>query len=195
MAGDDNELQGLSTRMRTARRRGNTIKSTLDRIAQAIGRVSLKIDDRNLADGTNQSGHDRQSYQPPPHWPAPHHPPPRYFYNILNLVNFSMKRSCEVPSITTMILLIIIKMKGCSMEGDGGSLILTLIEGTNFRTLIGEIGFLTLFVTKEEDTQITMSLGSLLLMGILILSQLYFGLRKLISCFTRSIFQWKILQT
>jgi len=74
--------------MGTAERRDNTINSILDRLDQAIEKMSLKIDDRSLANGTNQSSHDRQSYQPslhrpPPYRPAPHrppshHPPPMY---------------------------------------------------------------------------------------------------------------------
>jgi len=53
--------------MGTARRRNNTIK-----------RMSLKINDRRLADGMYRSRHDRQSYQSSQHWPPPHRPPPRY---------------------------------------------------------------------------------------------------------------------
>jgi len=44
-----------------------------------------------------------------------------------------------------------------------------LTSSTNMQTMVGEANFLILFVTKE-DTQILMSLGSLLLMGVLILS-------------------------
>ena len=40
--------------------------------------MSLKIDDRSLADDTYRSGHDRQSHQPPPYRAPPHHQPPRY---------------------------------------------------------------------------------------------------------------------
>ena len=50
-------------------------------------------------------------------------------YNILNLLNFSMKRNYEVPSITTMM---IIKMEGCFMIDKGGSLILTLLGEADF---------------------------------------------------------------
>ena len=53
--------------MDTAGRRDNTIKSTLDRMAQAIEMMSLKIDDCSLADGTYQSGRDCQSNQPLPY--------------------------------------------------------------------------------------------------------------------------------
>jgi len=62
-----------------------------------------------------------------------------------------------------MVLKIIIKIKGMSIEVEGGSLILTLIGEADFLTLIGETCFLILSVTKE-DTQILMSLRSLLLM-------------------------------
>ena len=68
-----------------------------------------------------------------------------------------MRRNYGVPIINTMM---IIKIKGLSMEGEGGSLILTLIEEVDSLSLIGEIGFLILSVTKEEDIQILMSLGS-----------------------------------
>ena len=39
----------------------------------------------------------------------------------------------------------------------------------DFLILTGEADFLILFMTREEDTQILMSLGSLLVMGVLIL--------------------------
>ena len=90
-------------------------------------------------------------------------------YNILNLMNLSMKRNCKISSINTIILKITIKMKGWSIEGEGGSLILTLIEGADSRTLIGETGFLILFLP---------------LMGVLILSQSYFGSIKLMEYLT-----------
>ena len=101
-------------------------------------------------------------------------------YNILNLMNLSTKRNCTIPSINTMIM----KMKGWFMEGEGGPLTLILIGEKEFWTLIGEIDFLILFVIKE-DTQTLMSLGSLLLMGILILSDPCFGLMKLIRTWRR----------
>jgi len=74
------------------------------------------------------------------------------------------------------------------MEGERGSLILILIGEVNFQTLIGEIDFLIQSVIKEEDIQFLMSLESLLLMGVLMLSHPYFGLIKLISSLTWSIF-------
>jgi len=77
-------------------------------------------------------------------------------YNILNLLNISMKRNCDVPSITAMMIM---ETEGCSMIGKGGSLIRILVGEANFQTLIGEISFLILF---------------LLLMGVLMLSQSYF---------------------
>jgi len=70
-----------------------------------------------------------------------------------------MERNCEVPFITTMMIM---KMEGCSMIGKRGSLILALVGEADFRTLIGEIGFLILSVIKEKDTQILVSLGFLL---------------------------------
>ena len=45
--------------------------------------------------------------------------------NILNLMNFSTKRNCKV--LYNDFEKMIIKMKGWSIEGEGGSLILTLI--------------------------------------------------------------------
>jgi len=120
MAGDDDGLQNFITRICTAGRRGNTIK-----------RVSFKFDDRSLADGTYQSGHDRPPHQPPPHRlpPINHHHIIHHqgiLYNILNLVNFSTRRNYKVSSINIMMLKMIIKIKGWSMEGVGDSLILTL---------------------------------------------------------------------
>ena len=53
----------------------------------------------------------------------------RIIYNIFNLLKFFMKRNCEVPSITTTMIL---KMEGCFMIGKGGSLILTLVGEANF---------------------------------------------------------------
>jgi len=70
------------------------------------------------------------------------------------------------------------------MEGERCSPILILIGEADFLTLIEKVDFLILFVTKDEDTQILMSLGSLLLIGILILSHSYFGVMKLINCLT-----------
>jgi len=63
------------------------------------------------------------------------------------------------------------------MIDNGGLLILTLIGEANFRTLIGETSFLIQFF---------------LLMGVLMLSQPYFGLTKLMGCLTWSIFPWMI---
>ena len=50
--------------------------------------MSLKINDRSLADGTYQSRHDRQSHQPPPHRPPPHHSPPRYLLQFSQFFEF-----------------------------------------------------------------------------------------------------------
>ena len=55
-------------------------------MVQEIQKLSLKIDDRNLADGTYQSGYDHQSTQPPlpPRQPPPQRPPlqqpPLYYF-------------------------------------------------------------------------------------------------------------------
>jgi len=73
------------------------------------------------------------------------------------------------------------------MKGEGGSLILILLGEMYFQAPIREKDFLIRYVRKEEDTQMLMNLGSLLLMGILMLSQPYFGLKKLISCLTWNI--------
>ena len=80
--------------------------------------MSLRIEDRSLVDGTYRSGHDHQSYQPPPH-----HPPPRYHLQHPQISEFFMKR--KHSSISPMILKTI-------MEGEGGSLILTLIGEADF---------------------------------------------------------------
>ena len=72
------------------------------------------------------------------------------------------------------------------MESEGSSRILTLIGEVDSLNLVEEIGFLILSVTKEEDIQILISFLILfiLLMGVMMLSQLCFGSRKLISCLT-----------
>jgi len=46
-----------------------TIKSTLDFMVEEIKKLSFKIDDRSLTDGTYRSGHDYQSTQPSPQQP------------------------------------------------------------------------------------------------------------------------------
>jgi len=166
MAGED-RLQGLSTRMDIARRRDNTIKSTLDCTAQAIERMSLKIDDRSLPDGTFRSGHDRQSYQSPPHRPPTHHPPLRYslqhsqfsdfFYEELQSHIYQYKDFEDDYEDEGMVYGR--QMRFANLNPHRKS----KFSNPNRDSVI-------LFVTKEEDTQILMSLRSLLLMIILILS-------------------------
>ena len=99
-------------------------------------------------------------------------------YNILNLSNFSMRKIHS--SISTMIM----KEIRWPMEGVGDSLILTLIGEAGLLTLIRGTCFLILSETKEEDIQILMSFLFLflLLMGVMMFSQLFFGSRKLIIC-------------
>jgi len=179
MTRDNDGLQGLSTRTGILGRRGNTVK-----------RMSLSVDDWSLVDGKIETNMIINRIN---HYHIIHHQ--GILYNILNLVNFFTKRNCTIPSITTMYLKMFMKMERCSMEDEGGLLILILIRETNFWTLIGEIGFLILFVTTEEDTQILMSLGFLLLMKILILYHLCFGLMKLISYLTWSIFSWRVMSS
>jgi len=62
MARDDDGLQGFFTRTGTAERRVDAIRSTLDLMVQEIKKLSMKIDDRSLADGTYRSGHGHPSY-------------------------------------------------------------------------------------------------------------------------------------
>ena len=69
------ELQGLSARVGVVEENITTIKSTLDRMTQEIDKLSLKIDDRSLADRTHRNGYDRQSNQLPPQQPPPQPPP------------------------------------------------------------------------------------------------------------------------
>jgi len=52
MAGGNGGLQRLSTRMVTTGRRDGTIKSTMDSMAQATERMSLKIDNQSLTNDT-----------------------------------------------------------------------------------------------------------------------------------------------
>jgi len=74
MAGD-NGLQSLSTRMGTIEEKIGAVKSTLDNVVQELKRLSLKIDDRSLIDGTYRSGCDRSSTNLPPTTHSPHHLP------------------------------------------------------------------------------------------------------------------------
>ena len=53
MAGNDDEQQSLSARIDVVEGYITTIKSALDRMAQTIEMMSLKIDDRDLVDGTS----------------------------------------------------------------------------------------------------------------------------------------------
>jgi len=101
-----------------------------------------------------------------------------------------MRRNCDVLTINAMMIM---KMKELFMEGEGGLLVLTLTGEADSLNPIGEIGFLIISETKKKDTQILMSLVSLLLMGILMLSQHCFRLRKLIICLIYSIFPWRIM--
>jgi len=73
MAGNDDEHQSFSARVSAIEGEVTTIKSVLDRMAQAIERISLNIDDRGLADGTYRSGQDRSSGNPHTQ------PPPQHF--------------------------------------------------------------------------------------------------------------------
>ena len=63
-----------------------------------------------------------------------------------------MKRNCEIPSINTMILKMIMKMKGWSMKKQRMFANLNPNGEVDFQTLIGETNFLILLVTKEDDT-------------------------------------------
>ena len=69
-------------------------------------------------------------------------------------------------------------LKGCYRGvihgGEEGSLTLILIREADFRTIIGEINFQILFITKEVDTQFLMSLEFFLSVGVLMQSHLYF---------------------
>ena len=89
----------------------------------------------------------------------------------------------------------IMKNIGWHMEGVGDSLILTLTGDAGFLIQIGGTCFLILSEIKEEDIQILMSLFLLLfllLTGVMMFSQPYFGSRKII-CLTLSIYPWKIM--
>ena len=125
MAGDDKRLQGLFLRRGTAARRANTFT-----------RMSLKIDDRSLADGTYRSGHDRQLYQLLPYQPLPYQPSP------------NSNRRGGFPNAN---------------------------RRDRFSNSTHDIG---------GGYSNTYELGFLLLMGVMILSQLYFGSIKLMSCLT-----------
>ena len=61
MAGDDDGLQRLSTKVGDVEGDINTMKSILDLVVQKLKKLSLKIDDRSLAEDIYRSGHDHQS--------------------------------------------------------------------------------------------------------------------------------------
>jgi len=95
------------------------------------------------------------------------------------LSGFSTKRNCVIQHINTVMIM---KVKGWPMKGVRDSLILTLIGEAGFITLVRGTCFLIISRTKEEDIQILISILIifLLLMGVMMLSQPYFGSRKLI---------------
>ena len=65
MARNDDEQPNLSARVDTFEGRLNTLESIMDVVVQEL-KISLKLDDRNLADGTQRSGLDRPANNPPP---------------------------------------------------------------------------------------------------------------------------------
>ena len=102
-------------------------------MVQDIKKLSIKIDDRSLANGMYQSGRDRQSTQPtpqqppprqppphqtPPYQPPPHHPPLRYPLQHPQFNEFFYEKKFPISSINTMILKMIMKMKGWFIEGE-----------------------------------------------------------------------------
>jgi len=69
MVGDDDGLQGFSTKMGIVEGEISTLKSTLNSVIQELKRLSLKTDDQSLADGMYRSGSDHLStdlFPPPP---------------------------------------------------------------------------------------------------------------------------------
>jgi len=73
--------------------------------------------------------HHHIDHQHIDHYDITHHQ--GIIYNILNLLKFFMKKNCEVPSIT---IIMIMKIEGYSMIGKEGSLILTLVGEADFQT-------------------------------------------------------------
>jgi len=53
MARNDDEQPNMSTRMDTFKGRLNTLESITDVVVQELKKISLKLDDRYLADGTH----------------------------------------------------------------------------------------------------------------------------------------------
>ena len=151
-------MQDFFTRMCTARSRDNTIKFTLNRTAQAIERMSLKIDDQNLTDGTHRSEHDRQLYQPPPpHRPPSQLPPPRYFLQHLQFSEFFYKEDMQS----------FIYQYNDFKDEDKEMLYgrRWWLANPNPKRRGGflkpnKAGFLSLSVIRKENTQTLMSLGS-----------------------------------
>jgi len=78
MAENDDEQQSLSTRVGIVEGDITTIKSALHRMAQAIERISFKIDDQSLVDGMYRIGRDCLSINfPPPAPPSSRNPHPQ----------------------------------------------------------------------------------------------------------------------
>ena len=65
MARND-EQPNMSARMDTFEGRLSTLESTMDVVIQELKKISLKLDDQNLADGTHRSGLHRPANNPPP---------------------------------------------------------------------------------------------------------------------------------
>ena len=176
-------MQSFSIRMGTAGGKDSTIK-----------RIFIWIDDRSLADGTYQTGYDHQLYQPPPyqppsdqlspHRPPPHNPSPRYHLQHPQFSKFFYEEESPI-------------CQSNDFENDYGRRRRFTNPNPNrrgrypnpyrrsrFSNYIRDIG---------KDTEILISLGFLLLMGVMMLSQPCFGSRKLISFLTWNILSWKTM--
>ena len=74
MVGNDDEQPSLSIRVCTVEGRLGAFESTIDSMVQEIKRLSLKFDDRGLADGADRSGRNHSSGNPHPHPPPQQNP-------------------------------------------------------------------------------------------------------------------------
>ena len=66
MAKNDDEQPNVSTKMDTFEGRLSTLESTMEFVVQKLKKISLRLDDRYLTDGTHRSGLDRPKNNPPP---------------------------------------------------------------------------------------------------------------------------------
>jgi len=87
MVAEDDGLRSLSIRMGVVSGDVRTINSTLVNVVHKLERLSLKIDDQSLADGTDRRGWDHPSTNLPPPPPCIHHS--NYYHIIHQLISLN----------------------------------------------------------------------------------------------------------